>query len=131
MKKISRKSFFKGLALGTLSLPFAIRFFGGKNQAQDQTPKLSTDRIYNWKMVTTWPPNFPVTGEGCELFAKWVEEMSAGRIRIKVYGGGELVPALEAFDTVRSGAAELGSGAAYYWAGKIPAAQFSPPCLLG
>ena len=124
MKKISRKSFFKGLALGTLSLPFAIRFFGGKNQAQDQTPKLSTDRIYNWKMVTTWPPNFPVTGEGCELFAKWVEEMSAGRIRIKVYGGGELVPALEAFDTVRSGAAELGSGAAYYWAGKIPAAQF-------
>ncbi|MEM9849322.1 MAG: TRAP transporter substrate-binding protein, partial [Bacteroidota bacterium] len=38
--------------------------------------------------------------------------------------GGELVPPLECFDTVRSGAAEMGSGAAYYWAGKVPAAQF-------
>ena len=50
--------------------------------------------------------------------------MSGGRLDIHVYGGGELVPALEAFDAVRSGAAEIGSGAAYYWAGKAPATQF-------
>jgi len=50
--------------------------------------------------------------------------MSDGRMEIKVFGGGELVPALEVFDTVRGGAAEIGSGSAYYWAGKIPAAQF-------
>jgi TRAP-type mannitol/chloroaromatic compound transport system substrate-binding protein len=34
------------------------------------------------------------------------------------------VPALEAFDAVRSGGVELGSGSAYYWAGKLPAGQF-------
>ena len=45
-------------------------------------------------------------------------------VNIRVYGGGELVPPLEAFDAVRSGAAEAGSGAAYYWAGKDPATQF-------
>lgn len=75
-------------------------------------------------MVTTWPPNFPVLGEGCQLLAKWVEEMSAGRLKVKVYGGGELVPALETFDAVRSQAAEIGSGASYYWVGKAPAAAF-------
>jgi TRAP-type mannitol/chloroaromatic compound transport system substrate-binding protein len=50
--------------------------------------------------------------------------MSAGQLRIKVYGGGELIPALEVFDAVSSGTAEIGSGAAYYWAGKSPATQF-------
>jgi len=50
--------------------------------------------------------------------------MSGGRLTIKVYGGGELVPALEAFDAVSSGTADLAHGGAYYWAGKAPAAQF-------
>ena len=62
--------------------------------------------------------------KAADLFAQWVKEMSGGRMEIQVYDGGELVPPLESFDTVRSGAAEIGSGAAYYWAGKIPAAQF-------
>ena len=75
-------------------------------------------------MVTTWAPNFPILGEGCNLFAQWVKEMSGGRMEVTVYGGGELVPSLEVFDAVSSGAIELGHGASYYWAGKIPSAQF-------
>ncbi|MEM9919427.1 MAG: TRAP transporter substrate-binding protein [Bacteroidota bacterium] len=125
MTKIKRKDFFKGLALGTISLPFLVRACGGQNIAQTtSSPNIITNRKYEWKMVTTWPPNFPVLGEGCTLFAQWVEQMSGGRMKIKVYGGGELVPALQAFDTVRSGAADMGSGAAYYWAGKSAATQF-------
>ena len=50
--------------------------------------------------------------------------MSDGRLQIKVYGNGELVPALEVFDTVSRGSVEMGHGAAYYWIGKVPAAQF-------
>jgi len=128
MKKlsISRKTFFKGLALGTLSLPFVLRTCGGQNLAQQRSsgPAVLSERRFRWKMVTTWPPNFPVLGEGCNLLAKWIGEMSGGRLEIKVFGGGELVPALEAFDAVRGEAAEMGSGASYYWAGKVPAAQF-------
>jgi TRAP-type mannitol/chloroaromatic compound transport system substrate-binding protein len=125
--KLTRKDFFKGLALGTISLPFAIRALGGKNHAQEESsnaPNVITTKKYRWKMVTTWPPNFPILGEACDLFARLVEEMSDGRIVIRVYGGNELVPPLEAFDTVRTGGAEMGSGAAYYWAGKAAAAQF-------
>ena len=31
------------------------------------------NKSYRWKMVTTWPPNFPVVGEGCVMMAKWIE----------------------------------------------------------
>jgi len=123
--KFKRKNFFKALALGTISLPFVIRGFGGKADAQEEAgPNAVSGERFKWKMVTTWPPKFPVLGESADLFAKWVKETSGGRLDIKVFGGGELVGALEAFDAVRSGAAEMGSGAAYYWAGKAPASQF-------
>ena len=85
---------------------------------------IKPDHIFHWKMTTTWPPNFPVVGEVAEKYAQWVKEMSNGQIQIKVYGGGELVPPLEAFDAVSQGSIEMGCGAAYYWAGKTPAAQF-------
>ncbi|MEM8525553.1 MAG: TRAP transporter substrate-binding protein [Bacteroidota bacterium] len=122
---LSRKNFVKGIAIGTVAAPFAIRALTGDAIAQeDSTSSSVSTEKFQWKMVTTWPPNFPVLGEGCTYFADLVRKMSNGRMEIKVYGGGELVPALECFDTVRSGAAEMGSGAAYYWAGKSPAAQF-------
>ncbi|OZG75084.1 ABC transporter substrate-binding protein [Hahella sp. CCB-MM4] len=78
----------------------------------------------HWKLVTTWPKNFPGLGEAPEHFAQEVDKMSNGRLKIKVYGAGELVPALEVFDAVSQGTAEVGHGAAYYWKGKVPAAQF-------
>lgn len=84
----------------------------------------ASGKKYRWTMVTTWPPKFAVLGEGADLFAEWVEKMSGGRLSIRVYGGGEMVPPLEAFDAVSSGTAAIASGAAYYWAGIVPAAQF-------
>lgn len=79
---------------------------------------------FNWKMVTSWPKNFPGVGVGAERFATLVNEMSNGRLKVKVYAAGELVPALEVFDAVSRGTAEMGHGAPYYWKGKVPAAQF-------
>lgn len=89
---------------------------------QDAAPEAG--EIYRWKMVTTWPANFPVFQEAPEMFAENVRVMSNGRLDIQVFAGGELVPALQVFDAVSLGAVELGHGSAYYWAGKVPAAQF-------
>ena len=79
---------------------------------------------YQWKLVTTWPKNFPGLGSGPENFARYVDEMSAGRLKIHVYGAGEIVPAFEIFDAVSQGVAQAGHGASYYWKGKIPASVF-------
>jgi TRAP-type mannitol/chloroaromatic compound transport system substrate-binding protein len=120
---MNRSKFFKTIAGVTLALPIGIKAFE-KKEDNLASIHINTGKKLEWKMVTTWPPNFPLIGESCHLFADLVHKMSSGRLKIRVFGGGELVPALEAFDTVRNGAAEIGSGAAYYWAGKIPAAQF-------
>jgi len=79
---------------------------------------------YKWKMVTTWPRNFPGLGTGANFLAKLITDMSGGRIDVKVYGAKELVPAFEVFNAVSTGNAEMGHGAAYYWKGKSEAAQF-------
>ena len=98
---------------------------GGNNeQAADGGYAQEPQKTYNWKLVTAWPKNFPGLGSAPEIFAKKVEAMSAGRIKIRVYGAGEMVPALEVFDAVSAGTAEIGHGAAYYWKGKVPEAQF-------
>lgn len=81
-------------------------------------------KTYQWKMVTTWPKNYPGLGTGAERLAERVKAMSNGRLTIKVYAAGELVPALEVFDSVSRGTAEIGHGAAYYWKGKVASAQF-------
>ena len=77
-----------------------------------------------WKMVTTWPRDFPGLGTGAARLAEYIGRMSNGRLTVKVYAGGELVPAFEVFDAVSRGTAEMGHGASYYWKGKIPASQF-------
>jgi TRAP-type mannitol/chloroaromatic compound transport system substrate-binding protein len=85
---------------------------------------IASEKTYHWKMVTTWPPGLPVLQTGAERFAKRLDEVTGGRIKIQVFAAGELVPALGVFDAVSAGTVEVGSGAAYYWAGKVPAGQW-------
>ena len=83
-------------------------------------------KVYKWKLITTWPKNLPGLGTAPENLANKLRVMSNGRLDIKVYGAGELVGAFEVFDAVSQGTAEMGHGAAYYWRGKIPiAAMFA------
>lgn len=92
--------------------------------AGQEKPAAVTGKSYQWRMVTTWPPNLPVLQTGAERFAQRVSEVTNGRMHIKVFAAGELVPALGVFDAVSEGTVECGSGASYYWAGKVPAAQW-------
>ena len=81
-------------------------------------------KVYKWKMVTTWPKNFPGLGTAAENFSTMVGKMSGGRLEVKVYGAGQLVPAMETFDAVSQGTAEMGHSSAYYWKGKTRASAF-------
>ncbi len=101
----------------------ALALAGCAGEGEDCAPGAAGEQ-FTWKMVTTWPPNFPGLGTGVVSLVDFIERASGGRLRIKIYAAGELVPAFEVFDTVSSGTAEIGHGAAYYWKGKSPAAQF-------
>lgn len=97
---------------------------GSDNSSTDANVQaVPPQQTYEWKLITSWPKNFPGLGQGPETFAKYVNEMSNGRLKIRVYGAGELVPGFEVFDAVSQGSAEMGHSGPYYWKGKAPAAQ--------
>ena len=116
---MKRRDVIRGLGAGAAAAAVAAcsRDAGPAGSAADA-------RTFEWRLVTTWPANFPGLGTGAIDFAKRVEACSAGRLKIRIYGDGELVPAFETFDAVSSGTAELGHGASYYWKGKVPASSF-------
>jgi TRAP-type mannitol/chloroaromatic compound transport system substrate-binding protein len=111
---MQRRDFFTKVGAGSLALSAsALRIESAR-----------ADTEHKWKMVTTWPKNFPGLGTGANKLAALIGEMSGGRIKVKVFGAKELVPAFEVFDAVSRGTVEMGHGAAYYWKGKSEAAQF-------
>jgi len=112
---MKRRDFLKKVGIGTAAAVGASAL---------SAPAVIAQKKYQWKMVTTWPPKMPVLQDGCERLAKRIAELTDGRIQIQVFAAGELVPALEAFQAVSDGTVEVGSGAAYYWAGKDPAFQW-------
>jgi len=123
---MKRKEFIKKGILGTA----AIGATGSINSCTSDTaltidvPAINFNKTFEWRMTTVWGKNFPVFGESANLIAKWISEMSNGRLNIKVYGNGELVPGYETFDAVSMGVTEMGAGCSYYWQGKEPAAVF-------
>ena len=92
-----------GLA-GTAGLIAACGSKPGAGDCADGTA-LASSETFEWKMVTTWPRDFPGLGTGANYLAKIIGEMSDGRLTVKVYGGNELVPPFEVFDAVQRGTA--------------------------
>ncbi len=123
MEKMKRRDFLKKASAATLAGGAALATGCGSGQ-QNSNPSARSDRTYEWRMVTTWTPGLPILQESANLVSQWIEEMSEGRMKITVYAGGELIPALEGFEAVSQGVAEMGHGASYYWAGKAAATQF-------
>lgn len=123
MKKMQRRNFLKQTSLAAAAIGTGM-ISGCSSENKNESPAVISDKKYEWKMVTAWPPNFPILGELAKKMAEWIESMSGGRMKIQVYAGGELIPPLETFDAVSQGVAEMSHSVAYYWAGKIPAAQF-------
>ena len=97
---------------------------GNQSGSQSDCTGPSSTETFKWKMVTSWPRNFPGLGTGANNLAESIGKLSNGRLEVKVYGGNELVPAFEVFDAVSQGTAEMGHSATYYWKGKAPEAQF-------
>ena len=71
-----------------------------------------------WKMVTAWPKNLPGPGVAAQLLADRITALSGGRIEVKLFAAGELVPGRGVFDAVSEGTAELYHAVPAYWGSK-------------
>lgn len=87
--------------------------------------------LKQFRMATTWPKDFPGLGQMPNRFSKALYDMSNGRIEVKVYAAGELVGALQCFDSTSTGAVDMYHGAEYYWQGKSKAFSFFTAVPMG
>lgn len=79
--------------------------------------------LHRWRMVTSWPPNFPGFGSSAERLARRIGALSDGRLEVEVFAAGALVPAFEVFDAVSRGSMQMGHSSPTYWRGVLPAAN--------
>ena len=114
---MKRREFVGGLAAAA-----SVAACSGESQPCEDGA--SSAETFEWSCVTSWPPKYPGLGIAVDNLAERIDKASNGRLKIKVYGGGELVPPLEVFDAVSRGTVEMGHDASYYHKGKVPAAQF-------
>ena len=82
-----------------------------------------------WRMVTAWPKGLPGLGTGAELLAQRITQMSDGKLSVRVFAAGELVPGLQTFEAVQNGTAEMGHDTPGFHLGKHRAFAyfFGPP----
>ena len=122
---MKRRQFVGGLAAAA-GLAACSKQDGGAD-----VPAALPGEKFEWSIATSWPPKYPGLGIAVNNLVDRIDRASGGRLKIKVYAAGELVPAFEAFDAASRGTVEMGHDASYYHKGKVPAAQFMTALPFG
>ena len=104
--------------LFTLAAAVGLMFSGCKKD--DGAAKVAAKEIH-WKMASSFAATTPLIGDTGPIFSDTLLKVSGGRLDIKFFDPGKLVPGLEVFDSVSKGAVDAGWSSPGYWIGKIPA----------
>lgn len=76
------------------------------------------DRKIQLRMVTAWPKNLPGPGVAAQMLADRIAALSGGRLEVRLFAAGELVPGPGVFDAVSQGTADLYHAVPAYWGSK-------------
>ncbi|HWP26797.1 MAG TPA: TRAP transporter substrate-binding protein [Xanthobacteraceae bacterium] len=90
---------------------------GAGGAAAVAMPQVSRAQTITWKYQSTWPTK-DIFHEYAVNYAKRVNEMTGGRLRLDVLPAGAVVPAFQMADAVHSGVLDAGHGVCAYWYGK-------------
>ena len=94
-------------------------------------PQVSRAQTVTWKYQSTWPTK-DIFHEFAVDYAKKVNDMSGGRLKLDVLAAGAVVPAFQLQDAVHSGILDAGHGVCAYWYGKHKAfSLFGTPPSFG
>ena len=74
-----------------------------------------------WRLTSSFPKSLDTLWGASDTFARYCAEATDGRLQIRLFAAGEIVPGLQALDAVSSGNVEMCHTAAYYYYGKDPA----------
>jgi TRAP-type mannitol/chloroaromatic compound transport system substrate-binding protein len=82
-----------------------------------QAPAVVTPSVISLRFQSTWPTK-DIFHEYALDFAKKVNDMSGGRLKIEVLPAGAVVKAFDLIDAVHKGTLDGGHGVSAYWFGK-------------
>lgn len=75
------------------------------------------EKTYNWKYNSLWPSGIALY-EADEYFCDTVNKLSNGRLKIKLYPAGQLLPGHQNLDAVKKGTVQCAGDFGAYWSGK-------------
>src|SRR5512132_1360327 len=87
-------------------------------------PNVIAQSKVQWRLSTAYPAVLDQLQGAAQRLAKIVEEMSAGRFRIEVFPGGQIMQPFECFNAASEGKIEAYMGTAQYWRDKEPAIEW-------
>ncbi len=79
-------------------------------------PQVSRAQTVTWKYQSTWPTK-DIFHEMAVDYAKKVNDMSGGRLKLDVLAAGAVVPAFQLQDAIHSGVLDAGHGVCAFWYG--------------
>jgi len=97
-----RRKLLKGAAVGASAL---------------SVPMISTAQTTTLRFQSTWPAK-DIFHEFAQDYAKKINDMAGGRLKIEVLPAGAVVPAFQLLDAVAKGTLDGGHGVVAYWYGK-------------
>jgi TRAP-type mannitol/chloroaromatic compound transport system substrate-binding protein len=104
---------------------------GATGAATVAMPQVSRAQTMTWKYQSTWPTK-DIFHEMAVDYAKKVNDMTGGRLKLEVLAAGAVVPAFQMQDAVHSGILDAGHGVCAYWYGKHKAfSLFGTPPSFG
>lgn len=118
---MQRRAFLKKAGLGAVAGTATI----AAPAIAQETPEL------NWKMTTSYSQALPPLFSTAQLFCDMVKDITDGKFNIRLYPGGELVPAFSVLDAVGNRTVECGQSASYYYYGKDPSFCFDTAVPFG
>lgn len=102
----ARRGFLKGAAVA-----------GAASAGALAAPMVNAQQVITLRFQSTWPAR-DIFHEYANDYARKVNDMSAGRLRLEVLPAGSVVPAFGMLDAVNAGTLDGGHGVLAYWYGK-------------
>ena len=113
------------LAAATLAVPATA-------PAQPASPAVvASQPALRWRLTSSYPTSLDAIHGAAHVFARTVAELTNDRFQIRVFGPGEVVPALQALDAVQAGTVEAAHTTSFFYTGKNPAFAFATGLPFG
>jgi TRAP-type mannitol/chloroaromatic compound transport system substrate-binding protein len=97
----------------------------GATAAAIAAPALAQSQpAINWRLASSFPKSLDTLFGTAEVFTRRVSQLTGGKLNIRAFAGGEIVPPLQVLDAVQAGTVEMGHTAPYYYFGKDPTFAF-------